>query len=662
MRIPGTSRYRYGIVIDSGSSGSRIQIYKWEDPSYTKEHVKDEKILASPPKITQEKGWTQKISPGISTYSESGKVKKIWSDHYSKLMKLAQKVIPADQHSETPVYVLATAGMRLLPLDKQKQILKETCVSIQKNTNFYLPNCKDFVQIIDGETEGIYGWLGLNYLMGQFNNYKTSNKHHESIGFMDMGGASTQIAFVPSSEQEIEKHDEDLSLVTLRNINGQTQQWRVFVETWLGFGANEARKRYLNQLITLSNPSDTLSYEIHDPCLPKGATTSYKYNGKKHEVKGMGNYELCLKDIYPLLMKNIPCKDTPCLFNGIHGPKLDFDKDKFIGISEYWYTANDVFHSGGEYNFHSFNEKVKEYCESDWSKILSNSKAGQYSKLDPEKFLKDACFKASWVINVLHEGFELPRKGIEITDESKEKEKEIEEISSVHVPFKSAESVNGDELSWTLGKILLYASSQIESLEDIQIGIAPSTISNQKFVPGGVINQSDDYDSDDEFVGGNWVFPFLFIVLTFFLVYRFGRSFINKHSSRIRKVGNYVPSYIRRGLGNVPYFNQYLKNILPYSELSMDDSIDLEEGPRGSTTTSPMLRPSQSVLRTRSTVNLADSSDDMLSRNVNFMNKPFVVPKRAASAIFSNYGENKSRDSLLRIGSNSSVNKAKGLD
>ena len=51
---------------------------------------------------------------------------------------------------------------------------------------------------------------------------------------MDMGGASTQIAFVPSSKEEIKKHEEDLSKVILRNINGESQKWNVFSETWLG--------------------------------------------------------------------------------------------------------------------------------------------------------------------------------------------------------------------------------------------------------------------------------------------------------------------------------------------------------------------------------------------------------------------------------------------
>ena len=103
---------------------------------------------------------------------------------------------------------------------------------------------------------------------------------------------------------------------------------------------------------------------------------------------------------------------------------------------------------------------MKEYCESNWDEILKNSEQGQYSKLDPDKFLKDACFKASWVMNVLHEGFELPRIGFET--EKEDQTEEDKKITNAHVPFKSADSVEGEELSWTLGKILLFASSQIE--------------------------------------------------------------------------------------------------------------------------------------------------------------------------------------------------------
>ncbi|KAK6463503.1 nucleoside diphosphatase [Scheffersomyces coipomensis] len=676
--------YKYGIVIDSGSSGSRIQIYSWEDPAKTlKSSSQDDKVtLLSPPKIIQKKDWSMKISPGISSFHST--TKKIWSQHYSKLMKFAQDIIPVERHADTPIFVLSTAGMRLVEPKQQKKILEETCSSIQKNTQFYLPNCKEFVQIIDGETEGVYGWLGLNYLMGQFNKYDPQSNEHESIGFMDMGGASTQIAFVPSSAEEVKKHKEDLSTVTLRNIDGTTQEWNVFVETWLGFGANEARKRYLEQLINLSHINPSVGNEISDPCLPKGAKLNYEFESKTYKVNGIGNYQQCVRTMYPLLLKNIPCKDEPCFFNGIHGPKLNFDKDKFVGISEYWYTANDIFQSGGEYNFHGFNEKVRDYCESDWESILSRSKYGEFSNLDPDKFLKDACFKASWVMNILHEGFELPRLGLDIPDDdNSEGDESRKEIANVHVPFKSADSINGEELSWTLGKISLVASSQIKSSEKnskYNIGIYPSKISGKSFVSGSGIHsgKASGYGSDDddgEDISPKSVFSILLVLLLLYFIYHYGKAHFGTLQHKFRRFQ--LPYPIKRAIVTTTSKIPGLKNVInDYQFFRNEDNLDESILPMTSTTTNHQnSKQYASVLRTRSNINLTDedqqertgspftspepqSQQSQQTKNLNtFINKPFVVPKR--SGVYHHLSETNSKDTLNRIPSASSINRGK---
>lgn len=641
--------HKYGIVIDSGSSGSRIQIYKWEDPSRTRNSA-SEIELASPPKIILEPGWSRKITPGISTFGD--KTTRIWKDHYKKLIDGALKVIPPEQVAETPIYVLSTAGMRLLPNQQREAVLKETCKVLQKNTKFLISDCDEHVQVIDGGTEGIYGWLALNYLMGQFNNYKPGVEDHESIGFMDMGGASTQIAFVPSSAEEIKKHDEDLSKVVLRNINGESQMWRVFVETWLGFGANQARSRYLKNLIYLSAGTSPKSDKrtVYDPCMPKDAQIKgFEYEGRKYSIKGSGNYQSCLRDIYPLLMKHLKCIDEPCLFNGIHAPKMNFEKDKFVGVSEYWYTANDIFHSGGEYNFHSFNQKVKEFCESLWNDVLRNSKDGKYSQL-PELFLYDACFKASWVINVLHEGFELPRLGLDI--ELQLETSEMKDAEKAHVPFKSADSVNGDELSWTLGKILLVASSQIESKDSLNVGITLSEISSKQF--------SDLDDSDDEYeVSFHYFYSLILFGLVIFILYRTGFKLLNRVINGFRKSGNVrFPPAVKLGLNWVKthspsFVRPHIARAVNYIELQQQTSTS-RELELGHNTLSPSSQLESladlSVLRTRSTINLTETDD--ASRPVEFLNKPFATPKKH-NALFEN------SDVIPRVSSSSSVARGK---
>lgn len=483
--------YHYGIVIDAGSSGSRINVFRWQDNDALLAEKASEELTHSVPQIFQDKDWTKKVTPGLSKYDS--KPQKAFSKHVKPLLDFAQEIIPEDKIQETPVFLQATAGMRLLQADKRDRILKDVCEGIKHSTDFLLSSCESQVQVIDGETEGLYGWLSLNYLLGHFNNYDTSNDEHFTFGFMDMGGASTQIAFSPSDQNEVTKHREDIAKITLKSVNGDLQEWDVFVSTWLGFGANEARRRYLIQMIN-ALPENTNGYDdddfktrkLTDPCLPKNCITEFEYKDKEFEFIGSGNVEQCSKSIYPLLLKNLPCTEEPCLFNGVHAPQIDYFKDKFVGTSEYWYTANDVFDLGGNYNFEEFSNHVKEFCSTDWDVIKENSKNGAYNSISQE-FLADSCFKANWVLNVLHEGFDLPRVEVDKIDK--------EDGEDEHPLFQSAINVNERELSWTLGRILLYASAGVGAATSPFVGIKPSSktvsLMEQSFIPGGLIEASN---------------------------------------------------------------------------------------------------------------------------------------------------------------------------
>ncbi|RPB05991.1 hypothetical protein L873DRAFT_1785134 [Choiromyces venosus 120613-1] len=464
---------KYGVILDAGSSGTRIHIYNWEDPAETRRKVeKDE--LQKLPEIKTKKKWTKKINPGISTFGEHPE--QVGEDHLKGLFEHALSQIPKDAIAHTPLFLLATAGMRLLPDLQRKTLLDEICTYARRTTQFRLPDCDLHIQVITGETEGLYGWISANYLLGGFDDPETHahGKGHHTYGFLDMGGASAQIAFAPNAT-EAEKHADDLVLLKMRNLDGDPVDYKVFVTTWLGFGVNQARSRYVDALVEASSGDGVT--ELPDPCLPKGLKSTLK--GKEIDdgdvpdervhLIGTGKFEECLSQTYPLLEKDhLPCKEVSCLLKEGHAPAIDFDINHFVGVSEYWHTTHEIFeteHDAKAYDFATYQQRVKEFCSQDWGTIeelVEKKKWGK--KVDEEKAMQ-TCFKASWLINVLHNGIGIPRVGLETSGSSNHNgtEEVIEAAKSKGFldPFQPVNKIADVEVSWTLGKIVLYAASQI---------------------------------------------------------------------------------------------------------------------------------------------------------------------------------------------------------
>ncbi|KAF2754630.1 hypothetical protein EJ05DRAFT_479599 [Pseudovirgaria hyperparasitica] len=506
-------KWRYGIVLDAGSSGTRIHTYKWLKPDKARKKATKEE-LANLPKV--EGIDVKKIHPGISTFGD--KPEDVGPDHLHQLFDHAYTVVPEDEIEDTPVFLLATAGMRLLENSKRKTLLKEICTYAKKTTKFQLPDCDLHIQVIPGETEGLYGWIAANYLLQGFDKPDAHDhgKDHHTYGFLDMGGASAQIAFAPNAT-EAEKHANDLKLLRLRNVDGTSTEYRVFVTTWLGFGVNEARKRYVEHLLEAMPDSD----ELPDPCLPSGLTVTTKGRpveagspedkGEKTHISGTGKFDTCIQSVYPLLDKDAPCADPPCLLHGSHVPAIDFDVNHFIGVSEYWHTTHEIFefaHKDKAYDFHTYQKRVNEFCSMSWSDISKGVKDHAWGNKVDETTALEVCFKASWLINVLHDGIGVPRIGHEAlhggfngTKEVIDKAKDRGYLDY----FQAINKIKGVEVSWTLGKMVLYASSEVSPADPDVLAVGFGTnepgkgvSSDFQYAGGSPLRWSDDTSPDDD--------------------------------------------------------------------------------------------------------------------------------------------------------------------
>ena len=430
-----------------------------------------------------------------------------------------ESIIPKDAVADTPVFLLATAGMRLLTDRQQDKLLNEVCKYTKASTSFLVTDCDHHFKVIPGETEGLYGWLAANYLLGGFDSQSPDDvkDKHSTYGFLDMGGASAQIAFAPNVT-ESEKHADDLKLVRLRTVEGEVKEYRVFVTTWLGYGANQARHRYVEGLLNATNDDNTK--QLKDPCLPKGLTISTKGDvllpgdavkgNKKPSLLGTGDFPSCLNKTYPLLDKDAPCSNEPCLFNGSHVPLIDFDVNHFVGVSEYWHTTHQIFQYGHKekaYDFNTYQTRVNEFCSKDWTNIAQSVKDNEWGKKVDEQTAVEVCFKASWLINVLHEGIGIPRTGLEDTPAPAGGSNGTKEVldaaneKGFTESFHAVDEIAKTDVSWTLGKALLYASSQINAGDPgLPVGFGNNTIDGPK-IPEGFQYAALPFTSSDESAG-----------------------------------------------------------------------------------------------------------------------------------------------------------------
>ncbi|KAJ5893642.1 hypothetical protein N7495_005333 [Penicillium taxi] len=617
-------KWRYGVVLDAGSSGTRVHVYRWLRNTVARKYAHPDE-LKSLPEIKTKEDWVKKIHPGVSSFAD--RPESVGSEHLEELLQHAKSIVPKEDAKDTPIFLLATAGMRLLGNVDRQMLLDQICSYARTNTEFLLPDCSAHIQVIPGVTEGLYGWIATNYLMGTFDwpEKHDHGKGHSTYGFLDMGGASAQIAFAPNAT-ETEKHANDLTLLRLRNIDGSVQEHRVFVTSWLEFGVNEARRRYLEALQSATNP---YIRELPDPCLPEGRRTTL--DGKEifgNDVEsfliGTGRFDECLRQTFPLLDKNAPCADHPCLLHGIHVPAIDFDVNHFIGISEYWHTTHEIFEMGYKekaYDFNTYQQRVQTFCSQDWHSIETGIDDHTWGKKITRERASEICFKSSWIINMLHDGIGIPRVGLEETWSDHNGTEEVlshaKEKGYIDA-FQPMNKIDSTEVSWTLGKIVLYASSQVPmdlEEESMPVGFGsnvPGVPADFQYPSVALLPDADGFHSehwhDSLFDGdsprrvpGFLLFLFIVALAGFFLCGRSRRLRVyHRIKSVIRRGGPTHPNHPKKRKpfgGMLPFLNstgpsyELVEEGAQEFELGVTDSSDTSDLDGGRASEADLINP-----------------------------------------------------------------------
>jgi len=102
---PAEGGLRYAVVIDAGSTGSRVHAFSF---------------AASRSGLELQNDAFEQLKPGLSSFADEPTK---GADSLRPLLDAALAAIPTAAHRTTPVEVRATAGLRLLPGDKAEQLL-----------------------------------------------------------------------------------------------------------------------------------------------------------------------------------------------------------------------------------------------------------------------------------------------------------------------------------------------------------------------------------------------------------------------------------------------------------------------------------------------------------------------------------------------------------
>jgi hypothetical protein len=335
------SDVHYAIVVDAGSSGSRLHLMQYSTPSASIPIIKDI--------------FSESIKPGLSSYASQpdnagASLKPLFDDAMTTLKK--NNIDP----KTVPVKVLATAGMRLLPESTQQAIY--TNVKTYLTKSYPLPIQK--VETISGKMEGLYGWLDVNYLSGNFATGST-------VGSIDMGGASTQIAFATQDNSHI--NDEIAFKIG-------TKRYTVFSKSFLGLGEDQA-------LATISKmPSMDTCYPIQYPLQGGDA--------------GNFNYISCGALYTDLIQANHVAQEI-----------LSLEKLQFIA------------YSGAYYSYHFFGvdqtpdqavveKKVQNVCAESWDELKHDYPS------TPEKYLSTYCANITYIEDLFYNTYQLQGSQLKI--------------------------------------------------------------------------------------------------------------------------------------------------------------------------------------------------------------------------------------------------------
>ncbi|XP_009004176.1 ectonucleoside triphosphate diphosphohydrolase 2 isoform X2 [Callithrix jacchus] len=289
---------KYGIVLDAGSSHTSMFVYKWPADKENDTGIVGQHSSCDVP------------GGGISSYADNPPGA---GQSLVECLEQALRDVPKERHAGTPLYLGATAGMRLLNLTNPEASASVLAAVTHTLTQYPF----DFrgARILSGQDEGVFGWVTANYLLENF----------------------IKITFETTGPAEDSANEVQLRLYG--------QSYRVYTHSFLCYGRDQVLWRLL---------ASALQTHGFHPCWPRGFSTQVllgdvyqspcteaqrpgAFNSSTRvSLSGSSDPHLC-RDLVSGLFSFSSCPFSRCSFNGVFQPPV---AGNFIAFSAFFYTVD----------------------------------------------------------------------------------------------------------------------------------------------------------------------------------------------------------------------------------------------------------------------------------------------------------------------------------
>ncbi|KAH6815756.1 hypothetical protein C2S51_020576 [Perilla frutescens var. frutescens] len=256
----------FTVVLDCGSTGSRVNVFEWMIGNGSKFYGSLPILLHSYPDNLNKNNACQyhciQTEPGLHNF-----VNDVVGVRASlePLIRYAEQWVPLDRRAATPIFVLATAGMRRLAAEDAGRVLDDV-ENVVKEHGFL--HRKSWIRVLSGKEEAYYGWVALNYKMGVFG----SSSRLSTLGLLDLGGSSLQVV----AEVGVPTEDDHAIRSKVGPVGHDLAAYSL-----PAFGLNEAFDRTIVMLshTGVLRESSGGMFEVRHPCLGSGFVQNYTCHG-----------------------------------------------------------------------------------------------------------------------------------------------------------------------------------------------------------------------------------------------------------------------------------------------------------------------------------------------------------------------------------------------